>query len=77
MINQEKALEYQQMAALTCIGIDLLADIAETKGITRQELREQIKLLKEDKDTWINNPKERQKRYAAGSFIFNAVAQKE
>lgn len=62
--------EYKEIAALLSLGIDLLEEVSKD-NMTVDELREQIKMLKEDKEKLIQNPEYRQMKYAAGYAIFN------
>lgn len=68
-MNDEKALEYQQVAGLLCMDIDVLAEIAEDPDITLEDLLWQIKDLQEKKDDMITNKESRESRYAAVALI--------
>ncbi len=72
-ISQDKALEFMQVAALVCLDLDLLAEVAEDDDLTVDELRKQIKYVAGKKDKIIADPVERQQRYGAGCAIFGAV----
>ena len=74
-ITQEKALEYQQVAALACLDIDLLSDICEQEDMTLERLKAQIRLVKGNKDDMISDPRSRNKRYTAATLVFGAVAE--
>ena len=63
--------EYQQMAGLVCLKIDLLSDIADDPTITLDELKAQIKLVADDVEKWKNDPAEREAQYACCSWIFS------
>ena len=63
--------EYQQMAGLVCLKIDVLSDMADDPTITLEELREQIKLVARDVEELKTNPAERESQYACCSWIFS------
>lgn len=76
-MTDDKAIEYQQVAALTCLDIDLLADIAEDKSMTADQLRDQIVHLKELKDKLISDKADRESRYSAACMIFSLTVLEE
>lgn len=65
------AEEYQQVAALVCLDIDLLAKIAENEDLDAEFLRGSIRLLKEKKDALINDPEVREMRFGSTQLLFN------
>ena len=61
--------EYQQVAAVLNMDIDVLARVAEDEKWSAEELREFIFRLKEQKDMLITNEEVRNNRYSAMSFV--------
>lgn len=74
-ITQEEAEEYQQVAALVCMDLDILLECANCGDMTAEELVAQIRHAHEQKESMTADPKIRQSRYEAASIIWNAVAQ--
>lgn len=72
--DDEICQEYMQVAALVCMDLDILLDIAENDSLTAEQLVKQIKLMHADKEKAINNPKDREDRYRAMGFVFGAAA---
>jgi len=70
-MTPEKALEYQQVAALVCEDIEILVDIASNPNKTAEQLRAQIKLLKEQKDKLIADREHREMRYNAACVLYS------
>ena len=68
--------EYQQVAAILNMDIDVLARVAENDKWTAAELREFIFRLKEQKDMLITDEKVRNARYSAISFVMGYAAKK-
>lgn len=64
----EKASEYQQVAALVCLKLDLLKMMAESPS-----LKEQVLLAHQDKEEIIKDPVKRAKEYQANCFVFAAA----
>lgn len=74
-MNNEKAIEYQQVAALLSLDIDVLCEFLDS-DITVEELKAQIILLKENRDSMIADPEVRKRRYNAAAMIFNNICEK-
>ena len=74
MLDQEKAAEYQQIAALVCLDLDVLKDIAEQPNNTADQLVKQILFTWEKKEKLIQDAQHRKSRYEAASLIFSAAA---
>lgn len=70
MLTQEKATEYQQVAALVCMDLDMLKILSERSDMTLEELKEHISIIVENKEQLINDSKIRQSRYQAASLVF-------
>jgi len=68
--------EYQQIAALTCLDIDLLARVAENKKWDEKDLRNMIFQLKKKKDALISDADVRNTRYNAVGNILNLTVKK-
>jgi len=68
--------EYQQVAALTCMDIDILAKVAEQDNWTAEELRGLIFRLKTQKDLLITDASTRESRYNATCSVFNIASKK-
>jgi hypothetical protein len=68
--------EYQQVAAIACMDIDILAKVAESDRWTADDLREMIFRLKKQKDLLITDAKVREMRYNATKMIFNVASKK-
>jgi hypothetical protein len=62
--------EYKEVAAIVCLDVDLLLDIASDKALTADELREQIQLVHEQKEQAIYQPSVRRSRYSAAAMLF-------
>ncbi len=72
-ISQEKAREYMEIAALVCLDLDVLKDIAECRNMTAQQLVKQILHTHKQKENLINDQKAREMRYGSASLVFAAV----
>lgn len=68
--------EYQQVAALVCLDIDLLARVAENKKWDEKDLRNMIFQLKKKKDELISDANVRETRYNAVSNTLNLATKK-
>lgn len=68
---QEKLREYQQVAALLCLDIDLLVDVCEAKNLTADELLRQIHDLQDKKDQLLRSNATREQRYSAAAALFS------
>jgi hypothetical protein len=73
MVSQEQAEEFMQVAAIVCIDIDLLKDIAEQPNRSAEELVQAILHLHEKKELLIRNADVRQFRYAALRRVFSLL----
>lgn len=69
-----EAEEHRQVAALVCLDIDILGEVAKRKDLTADELRAQIQFTLEKKNKLILDPQERQQRYDGACLLFTAVA---
>lgn len=65
--------EYQEVAAIVCMDVDLLATVAENESLDADFLRGSIKLLKEKKDAVINDPKSRSMRYSSMQNVLSVA----
>lgn len=70
-ILQEQANEYMQVSALVCLDLDILYDISKDETMTAEDLRKQIALTHEHKESAINNSKERDMRYKSTALLFS------
>jgi hypothetical protein len=70
-ITAEKAREYQEVAGLLCIDIDMLSDLAAMPDVTYERLRLGIERLKEKKDQVITDAETRERRYAACEALYS------
>jgi len=68
--------EYQQVAALTCLDIDLLARVAENGKWSEKDLKNMIFQLKKKKDALISDAEVRETRYNAVGNILNLATKK-
>jgi len=68
--HREKAWEYQQVAGLLCLDIDLLVNVCRS-DMSKEEMLWQIKDLQEKKDEIIRNKDARESRYQAAYFLSN------
>ncbi len=66
-----KVTEYQQVAAILAMDINVLAGAAEFKKDDPEFLLGLINRLKEDKDKLINDPEAREMRYNSMCQIFS------
>lgn len=67
---REKAIEYQQVAGLLCLDIDVLADVCEADGMTAEDMLWHIRDLRSKKDEMIRNKAAREGRYVAAAVLF-------
>lgn len=73
-ISQDKALEYRQVAAIVCMDLDLLADIAGDESLSLEDLRKQVQYVHSKKEELINDPDVRARRFGAASMVFGMAA---
>lgn len=68
----EEAMEHRQVAALVCMDLDVLNDIAEDGGDSQtvESLRKQITYFHQLKEKLISDPRERETRYNAANMLF-------
>lgn len=66
--------EYQQVAALACHQIDLLAEIANNPNLSADELRQHIEYAVKWKDEITTDAKTRRRRYESICMLFAASA---
>lgn len=64
----EELEDYREVAILLSQRIDLLAEVSEDT-IALDELRDQIKLLQEDRDLILKDAAERHSRYSAATML--------
>lgn len=70
--SRAQAFEYQQVAGVLCLDIDVLRDIVtNNENMTKEEVIEQIQLLVDNKNELINNKEVRESRWAAAHLLFN------
>jgi hypothetical protein len=74
MIPQDKAKEYMEVAALVCLDLDTLLEISKDEKMTADELRAQIRLIHENKESAIKDKAAREDRYAACCLVFGLAA---
>lgn len=67
----EDVSEFQQVSALLCMDIDLIADICADKELTIEDLRSQILDLKRSKDELIQDGAARLRRYTAAKLLLS------
>lgn len=67
----EKCEEYQQVAALMALDLDLLQTVSKRKDMTLDQLREHIVYTIEKRDEMINNPESRKQRYLSAAMLFS------
>ena len=67
----EKANEFKEVAALVCMDLDLLNDIASDTSLTADKLRKQIEHTVKQKDEMIADASVRSSRYSAASMLFS------
>ena len=67
--SREKAIEYQQVAGLLCLDIDVLVDVCESDGMTAEDMLWQIRDLRDKKDEMIRDKSSRESRYAAAAML--------
>ena len=63
--------EFQQVAAIVCHDIDILAKVAETGSWKKEDLIKLIFRLKQQKDLAISDAIDRDSRYNALTVVFN------
>jgi len=68
--------EYQEVAAIVCMDIDILAKVADNGEWTAEELKTFIIRLKKNKDQLISDDTHRKMRYNATSQVFNIASKK-
>lgn len=73
MSDETKAEEYQQVAALLCLDIDLLAEAID-ENTSREDLLWWLNDLVEKKNDMISDAASRESRYVASSMIFSLAA---
>ena len=66
--HKEKAWEYQQVAGLLCMDIDLL-DKCVDESMSKEEIIWQVRDLVEKKNDMITNKESRDDRYSAAAFL--------
>ena len=76
MIDQQKATEYKQVAALLCLDIDMLYEIMESRA-SCGEIAWHIRDLKDKKDKMLSDKREREMRYSAAEAVFGAAMRSE
>ena len=72
---REKAVEYQQVAGLLCLDIDVLVKVCEADGMTAEEMLWHIRDLRDKKNEMIRDKKVREGRYAAATMLFAVSSQ--
>lgn len=70
IINQEQAREYQEMAALACLALDMLANDSGEFEDTK-EMLEYIKFVNDDIVECQTNTELRQQKFEGMLMIFN------
>lgn len=65
--------EFQQVAAIVCHDIDILAKVIESKKWTAKDLTIMVNRLKNQKDLAISDAKDRNVRYNALTVVFNVA----
>jgi Fe-S oxidoreductase len=64
-----KAIEYQQVAGLLCMDIDILVDVCDS-DMPVEDILWQIRDLRDKKDEMIRDKVARESRYAAAAMLF-------
>ena len=67
----DKSEEYQQVAALVCLDMDMLADISNDSTITLEDLKAQIKHFAAEMKKYQEDAEYRKMRYNACCVLFN------
>lgn len=73
--HAEKAFEYQQVAALLCMDIDLLVEVCKDPNLSKEDILWQINDLKDKKDKITTDKKVRDDRFSAAHFLFGLSSQ--
>jgi len=68
--------EYREVAAVVCMDVDVLDEVARDTTLTVDELRDQIRLVHEQKQEATSKPEVRKSRYAAAAMIFGLTSGK-
>jgi phage replication-related protein YjqB (UPF0714/DUF867 family) len=71
--SNPKCVEYREIAALLSLDLDLLGEAMEDIT-TLEDLQAQIRYTMEQRDAMLKDPKVRQSRYEASSFLFSLAA---
>lgn len=67
---KEKFDEYQQVAAITCLDLDLLKDLADDSTITLKELKDYIIHIHEQKEKMVADGGARINRFNTSALLF-------
>lgn len=65
--------ESREVAAIVCLDIEVLNEIASDDDMTLEQLRKQIAWVHAMKEQAIHDPKARHERYQAAAFCFAAA----
>jgi len=68
--------EYQEVAAIVCMDIDILAKVADNDEWDADFLRQMIFRLKKNKDLLISDDTHRKMRYNATTQVFTVASKK-
>lgn len=68
--NKEKAIEYQQVAGLVCMDLDLLNDLANSSD-SLEDLKYHVNFYHARKNVYISDKKEREQQYALTQMLFS------
>lgn len=69
--SKDKAVEYQQVAGLLCLDIDLMADCCNESDMTKEEILWHVNDLVKKKNLYTTNKEEREKQYTLTAMLFN------
>lgn len=69
--TNEKCIEYQQVAALISLDLDLLHSVSNRQDLTLDDLREHIAYTIEKRDEAVSNAEARKQRYHMTSMLLN------
>lgn len=71
--RQAKVTEFQQVAAIVCLDLDLLHEMSK-EATQLEELRDQVQHAFAQMEVAMNDPEVRASRFAAASAIFSLVS---
>ena len=66
--------EYRKVAAVVCEDMELLYEMSENSGLTLDELKSQVKLVRDNMKEAQENPVVRNERFAAMCYLWSIVS---